>query len=59
MIRSGLQDWLKEELPLALLLLVLAPLTIPIYLIWGTGNWLSHQTARTLQWPSNIQAAVN
>lgn len=52
-------DWLKEELPLALLLLVLAPLTIPIYLIWGTGNWLSHQTARPVRWPSDIQAIVS
>lgn len=50
--------WLKDELPLALLLLTLAPLTLPIYLIWGTGNWLSHKTALPVRWPSGIQAAM-
>lgn len=51
-------EWLKEELPFALLLLALTPLTVPIYLIWGTGNWLSHKTTVPVQWPSEIRVAV-
>ncbi|GAB3541841.1 hypothetical protein GCM10027343_12910 [Noviherbaspirillum agri] len=50
--------WLKQELPFALLLLALFPLTVPMFILWGTGNWLSHKTATPIRWPDEVRQAV-
>ena len=56
---SSFWEWLKEELPFALLIVALSPLFVPMYLIWGTGNWLSHKTAIPIKWPTEVLDAIN
>jgi hypothetical protein len=55
---STFWEWLKEELPFALLIVALSPLFLPMYLIWGTGNWLSHKTAIPITWPPEVLDAI-
>ena len=55
---STFWEWLKEELPFALLIVALSPLFVPMYLIWGTGNWLSHKTAIPIKWPVEVLEAI-
>jgi hypothetical protein len=50
--------WLWEELPFALLLLALFPLTGPMYFLWGAGNWLSNKTATPIAWPDQVLQAI-
>ena len=50
--------WLKQELPFALLILALFPLMGTMFLLWGTGNWLSYKTATPIKWPQEVLDAV-
>lgn len=50
--------WVKQELPFALLLLALFPLTGPMYFLWGVGNWLSNKTATPIAWPEQVLQAI-
>jgi hypothetical protein len=34
------------------------PITVPMLLLWGTGNWLSYKTAIPVQWPEEVMRAV-
>ncbi|MGF6348316.1 DUF6708 domain-containing protein [Variovorax sp. W2I14] len=34
------------------------PVTLPMFLLWGTGNWLSYKTAITVDWPQEVKRAV-
>lgn len=51
-------SWIKKEWPFAILLITLSPIVLPIYLIWGTCNWLSHKTSKPAQWPHRVLVAV-
>lgn len=48
----------QDDKVLTRVLVALAPLSVPVYLIWGTANWLGHRTARPVRWPTAIEAAV-
>lgn len=41
-----------------LLMHAIFPLTVPVYLLWGTGNWLSFKTEIPVDWPDEVKAAV-
>jgi hypothetical protein len=34
------------------------PVTLPMFLLWGTGNWLSYKTAIKVDWPQEVKQAV-
>lgn len=34
------------------------PVTLPTFLLWGTGNWLSYKTAIAVDWPQAVKRAV-
>lgn len=34
------------------------PLSLPFFLIWGTGNYLSYRTAIKVQWPAEVLNAI-
>lgn len=34
------------------------PLSVPMNLIWGTGNWLFYKTAVRVQWPDEVTRAI-
>jgi hypothetical protein len=51
------QHW--RDSPVVTFALHLAfPVTIPMLLLWGTGNWLSYKTAVPVQWPEEVMRAV-
>lgn len=51
------QHW--RDAPIITFALHLAfPVTIPMLLLWGTGNWLSYKTAIPVQWPEEVMRAV-
>jgi len=35
-----------------------SPVTLPMFLLWGTGNWLSYKTAIDVDWPQAVKSAV-
>jgi hypothetical protein len=51
------RNW-RDATLLTLALHVLFPVTIPMFLLWGTGNWLSYKTAIALEWPEEVMRAV-
>ncbi|WP_447779447.1 DUF6708 domain-containing protein [Variovorax boronicumulans] len=34
------------------------PVTLPMFLLWGTGNWLSYKTAVKVDWPSEVKQVI-
>lgn len=41
-----------------ILMHMVLPLSVPMYLLWGTGNWLSYKTEIKIGWPGEVLAAV-
>lgn len=50
--------WWREMPALTIFMLVIMPVMLPVYLLWGTGNWLSRKTARKVEWPQQVLEAV-
>ena len=49
--------WVTQ--PGIMLLMHLAgPVTVPMFLLWGTGNWLSYKTEIRVDWPDEVKEAV-
>jgi hypothetical protein len=34
------------------------PLSLPMNLLWGTGNWLTYKTGFNVDWPTEVKQAV-
>jgi hypothetical protein len=34
------------------------PVTLPMFLLWGTGNWLSYKTAVKVDWPAEVKQVI-
>lgn len=58
MIGPGYVRRWKEQWGHMLLMHLGAPLTIPIVLLWATGNWLSYKTEVKVDWPDEVKRAV-
>ncbi len=46
--------WWTHSPGITLFYHLIFPLTLPMFLFWGTGNWLSYQTAIPVTWPQPI-----
>jgi len=52
-----MKRWNKQPGYMGFMHLVL-PVTLPMFLLWGTGNWLSYKTAIDVDWPQEVKRAV-
>jgi hypothetical protein len=50
--------WWREELPVALLVHALLPLSLPFILVWAFFGWLTVKTAIPTTWPKEIADAL-
>jgi hypothetical protein len=50
--------WWREELPVALLVHALLPLSLPSILIWAFFGWLTVKTAIPTTWPKEVSDAL-
>ncbi len=48
----------RDSPGVTLALHLIFPLTVPMMLLWGTGNWLSYKTAIPVAWPAKVLAAI-
>ena len=51
-------QWWKKQPGLTLAVHVLLPLSLPIYLTWGTLNWLTYATEQKVHWPQDVLDAL-
>ena len=51
-------QWWKKQPGLTLAVHVLLPLSLPIYLAWGTLNWLTYATEQKVHWPKHVLDAL-
>jgi hypothetical protein len=49
--------WKKSPI-VTFLIVSMFPLTLPVFLLWGTGHYLSFKTARPVQWPKGVLARI-
>ncbi|MCW7537005.1 hypothetical protein OOT46_03940 [Aquabacterium sp. A7-Y] len=50
--------WWKTSPMITLMHHLVLPLTLPMSLLWGTGNWLSYKTQVPVTWPDEVLAAL-
>jgi hypothetical protein len=50
--------WWREMPALTIFMLLLLPVMLPVYVLWGTGNWLSRKTAKKYHWPEAVKVAL-
>ena len=50
--------WWRDSFGIMLINHVTLPVSLPLNLLWGTGNWLSYKTARPVVWSPEVQRAV-
>jgi hypothetical protein len=48
----------KEMTGIMVFMHLASPITLPMFLLWGTGNWLSYKTAIAVDWPKEVKEAV-
>ncbi len=53
-----LGHWWRDMPALTIFMLIIMPVMLPVYLLWGTGNWLSRKTAVKIEWPRQVLEAV-
>ncbi len=51
-------QWWRKQPGLTLAAHVLLPMSLPIYLAWGTLNWLTYATEQKVQWPQDVLNAL-
>ena len=51
--------WWREHRISMVLFHLLAPVTVPMFVLWGFLNWLSYRTAIKTQWPPEVLSAVH
>jgi len=52
-----IERW-KKQPGFMLFMHIAFPITLPMFLLWGTGNWLSYKTAVAVDWPEEVKQAV-
>jgi len=50
-------EW-RENTGFQIIMHVGLPFFLPMFLIWGTGNWLGHKTSYRIDWPDEVLAAI-
>ncbi|TSD56478.1 hypothetical protein FFI97_019840 [Variovorax sp. KBS0712] len=51
-------QWWRKQPGLTLAAHALLPLSLPIYLAWGTLNWLTYATEQKVHWPQDVLSAL-
>ena len=49
--------WRDSQL-VVIVALICLPITLPLNLLWGTCNWISHLTMRKTVWPQVVHERV-
>jgi hypothetical protein len=55
---SRYMHWWKRQPGLTLAAHVLLPWSVPVYLVWGTLNWLTYATEQKVRWPHDLIDAL-
>ena len=51
-------QWWNKQSGLTLTAHMLLPLSLPVYLAWGTLNWLTYATEQKVHWPQDVLDAL-
>ncbi|MCM5679719.1 hypothetical protein M8A51_09245 [Schlegelella sp. S2-27] len=52
------KDWRRDSRFVVIVALICLPITLPMNLLWGVCNWISHLTMRKTVWPQVVHERV-
>lgn len=50
--------WWRDSRFMTVLVFIGLPITLPVFTLWGVGNWLSHKTMRPTVWPQEVHERI-
>jgi hypothetical protein len=50
--------WWRDSRLMTIFVFIGLPITLPVFTLWGMGNWLSHQTMRPTIWPKEVHERI-